>query len=212
MVSQLSRLMTTNLILRLGDLTLWRVSTSASPSGRAAAPSELLKGDCVRLHLPPDLPLLHAELTQFYYPGDLDFPLPPPCLLVTLNPVTVWFDLLTLVWLNSFTMNLQRSVASLQESLQLEDGDSGYADVKVELVMPRIIAAPRAEARTPHPWRPSSLQISASKISLSNYRTLDSGSRADLANTLDKFQQSPMFFGGSFPCSPSDPAIVNQKF
>ena len=58
-----------------------------------------------------DLPLLHAELTQFYYPGDLDFPLPPPCLLVTLNPVTVWFDLLTLVWLNSFTMNLQRSVA-----------------------------------------------------------------------------------------------------
>ena len=24
--------------------------------------------------------------------------------------------------------------------------------------------------------------------------------------------QSPMFFGGSFPCLPSDPAIVNQKF
>ena len=23
--------------------------------------------------------------------------------------------------------------------------------------------------------------------------------------------QSPMFFGGSFPCLPSDPAIVNQK-
>ena len=212
-VSQLSRMMTSNVIMRLGDLTLWRVSTSSSPSsGKSSQPSEMLKGDCVRLHLPPDLPLLHLELTTFYYPGDLDFPLPPPCLLMSLNPITVWFDLLTLLWLNSFSMNLQKSVASLQRSLQLEQGDAGYVDVKMELVMPRIIASPRSCVRSPHHWRPSSLQISASKISLSNFRSLESGSRADLANTLDKFQQSPMFFGGSFPCSPGDPGIVHEKF
>ena len=211
-VSQLSRLMTSNVILRLGDLTLWRVSTSSSAgSSKSSQPTEMLKGDCVRLHLPPDLPLLHLELTTFYYPGDLDFPLPPPCLLMSLNPVTIWFDLLTLLWLNSFTMNLQKSVASLQKSLQLEQGDAGYADVKVELVMPRIIASPRTNVQTPgaagmpHHLRPSSLQISASKISLSNFRSMESGSRADLANTLDKFQQYPMFFGG-------ETTIVHEKF
>ena len=208
-VSQLSRLMTSNVILRLGDLTLWRVSTSSSAgSGKSSQPTEMLKGDCVRLHLPPDLSLLHLELTTFYYPGDLDFPLPPPCLLMSLNPVTIWFDLLTLLWLNSFTMNLQKSVASLQKSLQLEQKDAGYADVKVELVMPRIIASPRSSVKTSgsqHQLRPSTLQISASKISLSNFRSMESGSRADLANTMDKFQQYPMFFGG-------EPVIVHEKF
>ena len=211
-VSQLSRLMTTNIVVRLADLTLWRVSTSSSPSGRPSQPQELLKGDCARLHLPPDLPLLHMELTQFYYPGDLDFPLPPPCLLLTVNPITVWLDVLTLIWLNSFALNLQKSVSMLQDSLQLEQGDAGYADVKVELVMPRIICAPRSAPRNPHPLRPSSLQISASKISLANYRSLETGSRADLATALDRFQQSSMFFGGSFPCQRSDPSIVCEKF
>ena len=212
-VSQLSRLMTTNIVLRLGDLTLWRVSTSSSPSGRSSQPTEMLKGDCVRLHLPPDLPLLHLELSQFYYPGDMDFPLPPPCLLLTVNPITVMFDVLTLVWLNAFALNLEKCVSSLQESFQQEEGDGGggYADVKVELVMPRIVASP-GPPRTPHPWRPSSLQISASKISISNYRSLDTGSRADLANALDKFQQSPLFFGGSFPSHSSDPSVVTEKF
>jgi len=211
-VSQLSRLMTTNIVVRLSDLTLWRVSTSSSPSGRASQPQELLKGDCARLHLPPDLPLLHMELTQFYYPGDLDFPLPPPCLLLTVNPITVWLDVLTFIWLNSFTLNLQKSVATLQESLQLEQGDAGYADVKVELVMPRIICSPKSPPRSTHTLRPSSLQISASKISLANYRSLETGSRADLATALDKFQQSAMFFGGSFPCNNTDPSIVCEKF
>lgn len=211
-VSQLSRLMTTNVVVRLADLTLWRVSTSSSPSGRASQPQELLKGDCARLHLPPDLPLLHMELTQFYYPGDLDFPLPPPCLLLTFNPVTVWLDVLTFIWLNSFALNLQKSVSSLQESLELEQSDAAYADVKVELVMPRIICSPRSPSRNPNPLLPSSLQISASKVSLSNYRSLETGSRADLATALDKFQQSSMFFGGSFPCRSSDPNIVCEKF
>lgn len=215
-VSQLSRMMTTNVILRLGDLTLWRVSTSSSPSSSgktSGQPLEMMKGDADRLHLPPDLPLIHLELTQFYYPGDLDFPLPPPCCLLTINPITVWFDLLTLVWINSFTMNLQKSVTSLQESLQMsEDNDNaGYIDIKLELLMPRIIASSRG-VKSPHPWRPSALQISASKVSLSNYRSLETGCRADLANNLDKFQQSPMFFGGSFPCSASDPCVVNEKF
>ena len=212
-VSQLARLMTSNIIMRLGDLTLWRVSTSSNPSSKKSSePLEMLKGDSIRLHLPRDLPLIHLELTQFYYPGDVDFPIPSPSLLMTLNPITVWFDLLTLVWLNSFSLNLQKSVTSLQESLQLEQNEGAYVDIKVEMLMPRLIVLPRSKPSNPHRWRPENLQISASKVSLSNYRSLEAGSRADLANTLDKFQQSTMFFGVSFPCSSSDPSVVCEKF
>ena len=40
------------------------------------------------------------------------------------------------------------------------------------------------------------------QISLSNYRSLETGSRADLATVLETFQQAPLFFGAEFPrCS-----------
>jgi hypothetical protein len=31
-----------------------------------------------------------------------------------MNPVTLWLDVLTIVWLNAFVLNLQKSVESLQ--------------------------------------------------------------------------------------------------
>jgi hypothetical protein len=55
-----------------------------------------------------------SPIAQFYYPGDLDFPLPPPALMLHMNPITVWLDVLTVVWLNAFVLNLQKSVESLQ--------------------------------------------------------------------------------------------------
>ena len=131
-VSQLSRMMVAAVVVRLADFTLWKVSTATPNPGRGqSVPSELVRGDMARLHLPPDLPLLHLELSNFYYPGHHDFPLPPPCLLLTANPITVWLDILTLVWLNAFTVNLQKSVAELQRSLQLDEGDASYANIKV---------------------------------------------------------------------------------
>ena len=136
-VSQLSRMMVAAVVVRLADLTLWKVSTATPNPGRgqSTVPSELVRGDMARLHLPPDLPLVHLELSTFYYPSQQDFPLPPPCLLLTANPITVWLDILTLVWLNAFTVNLQKSVAELQRSLQLDEGDASYANVKVTLLL-----------------------------------------------------------------------------
>ena len=52
---------------------------------------------------------------------------------------------------------------------------------------------------------------SFARVSLANYRSRDTGSRADLAAALDKFQQSSLFFGAAFPSRPSDPAVVHQK-
>ena len=46
---------------------------------------------------------------------------------------------------------------------------------------------------------------------MANYRSRDTGSRADLAAALDRFQQSSLFFGAAFPSRPTDPAVVHQK-
>ena len=47
---------------------------------------------------------------------------------------------------------------------------------------------------------------------MSNYRSLETGSRADLATVLDLFQQAPLFFGAEFPSKPQDVSVVCQKF
>jgi len=210
-VNQLSRLMTENVVVRLHDLSVWCVSCSSSPTNAGSKLQELVKGDQARLHLPQEFPLLHLELTSFYYPGDLDFPLPPPVLMVHLNPVTVWLDVPTLVWINAFMLNLQKSVQSLQASLELEQSES-YTNIKLEVLMPRVICGARMPQKIESPLKPDFLQIQASKISLANYRSLETGSRADLATVLDLFQRSPLFFGADFPSKPGDVNVVCQKF
>lgn len=216
-VAQLSRLMTTNVIVRLHDISLWRVATSSTPVATRSPPQELCRGDTARFSLPPDLPLVHMEFTQFYYPGDLDFPLPPPALMLYLNPITIWVDTLTLLWINAFTLNLQKSVTGLQASLAMEKSDSFYADVKAELLMPRIIycAGGRVPSHTEpgssNKERPVSLEIQASRITASNYRSQDTGNHADLAAILDKFQNSSLFFGAEFPALVGDTTVVCEK-
>jgi len=208
-VKQLSRLMTENFVVRLFDLTVYCVSTTSHSGAKLR---EMVKGDHGRLHIPEDLPFLHLEFTSFYYPGDLDFPLPPPCVMVHLNPFTVWLDILTLVWINAFILNLQKSVNSLQASLDLEQSDSLYADMKLEILMPRVIVGSNIKHKIPSDKKPSSLQVHASKISIANYRSLETGSRADLATVLELFQRSPMFFGAEFPSKPDDTPVVCEKF
>ncbi|XP_023344836.1 UHRF1-binding protein 1-like [Eurytemora carolleeae] len=211
-VNQLSRLMTENVVVRLYDISVWCVATSTSPSTAGSKLQELLKGDHARLHLPEDIPFLHLEFTSFYYPGDFDFPLPPPILMVHMNPLTVWLDVLTLVWINAFILNLQKSLESLQASLDIEKSETFYADIKLEMLMPRIVCGARMTHKIKSSLKPSSLQIHASKISIANYRSLETGSRADLVTVLELFQQSPLFFGAEFPSRPQDVSIVCQKF
>ena len=62
--------MTTNLIVRLKDFAMWKVSISKGKT----APQEFLSGDRQRYSLPEDMPVMHFEYTQFYYPGDMEFP------------------------------------------------------------------------------------------------------------------------------------------
>jgi hypothetical protein len=83
----MAKLMSSCVILRLEDFTLFRVSTSS----RKQAPKDFisskqfysknckltrsyLAGDKELYKLPVEMPLIHAEFTYFYYPDDVPFP------------------------------------------------------------------------------------------------------------------------------------------
>ncbi len=79
--------------------------------------------------------VMHFEYTQFYYPGDMDFPLPPPKLFAYFNPIQLSLDPFTVLWLNAFALNLQRSV----KILSVEQAEPPYLDVKLEAIMFRCV-------------------------------------------------------------------------
>ncbi|XP_065355354.1 bridge-like lipid transfer protein family member 3B isoform X2 [Calliphora vicina] len=114
-LDNLSKLMSSCVILRIEDFQLYRVTTS----GKKQMPKEFVSaqhkrkikpGDKDRYSFPAEMPILHAEFTYFYYPGDFIFPLPPSKVFVHINPLQVHFDLCSILWFNSFVLNLHESL------------------------------------------------------------------------------------------------------
>ena len=60
--------------------------------------------------------------------------MPPPKLFAYFNPILLNVEPLTLLWLNAFALNLQRSV----KLLSVEQTDPPYLDVKIEAIMFRV--------------------------------------------------------------------------
>ena len=202
LLGQFRKLMTTNLIVRLKDFAMWKVSISKGKT----APKEFLSGDRQRYSLPEDMPVMHFEYTQFFYPGNISFPLPPPKLFAYFNPIQLTLDPLTVLWLNAFALNLQRSV----KLLSLEQTEPPYLDVKVEAIMFRVVLDADEEnfQHSKQKDRPKSLHIHASRILASNYRSLDTGTKADLSKCLDFFRKSTFYTENSFPTISSDIPII----
>ncbi|XP_011137183.1 UHRF1-binding protein 1-like isoform X3 [Harpegnathos saltator] len=206
-LEQLAKLMTTCIIIRIDDFTLYKVTTTS----RNPIPKEFITGDRDRFCLPEEVTILHAEFTYYYYPGDITFPLPPPKFYVQLNPIQVNFDLCSCLWFNSFALNLHYSLMGKDKQLSHSSARLMYFDVKIEAILPRIVF----ESQQDYPNqkdRPKSLHLQTSRASITNVRSTERSSRADLAQCLNAFQMGQMFFGAEFPSKSGDFHVVTEKF
>ncbi|XP_065343901.1 bridge-like lipid transfer protein family member 3B isoform X3 [Cloeon dipterum] len=212
--SHLAKLMSSCVVLRLEDVTLFKVSTTS----RKQAPKEFLSSDKELYKLPEEMSLIHAEFTYFYYPDDIPFPLPPPQFYVYCNPVQIHFDMLTVLWLQSFGLYLLRTLSALTEnaSANTNTNDLFNIDVRMEAIMPRIIMSESSahEGVTSSRMqrdRPQFLQLQTSKITVTNIRSRTVGSRADLATCLNDLQQGELFFNSGFPTKEGDKSAVVER-
>ncbi|XP_014232860.1 UHRF1-binding protein 1-like isoform X2 [Trichogramma pretiosum] len=215
-LEQLAKLMTTCIVIRIDDFTLYKVTTSA----RKAAPKEFISaqsrkkhgsGDRERFYLPEDVNIIHAEFTYYYYPGDLNFPSPPPKFYVQLNPIQINFDLSSCLWFNSFLLNLYHSLMSNGSNMASANSNLMYFDVKIEAILPRVIF----ESQQDYPNqkdRPKSLHLQTSRATITNVRSSERSSRADLAQCLNAFQMGQLFFGTEYPNRPDDYNVISEKF
>ncbi|XP_016995913.2 bridge-like lipid transfer protein family member 3B isoform X3 [Drosophila takahashii] len=226
-LENLAKLMSSCVILRIEDFTLYRVTTS----GKKSMPKEFVSGDKDRYSFPAEMPIIHAEYTYFYYPGDFVFPLPPSKVFVHVNPIQVHFDLSSILWLNSFGLNLHESllrtsVGSQQQQLPRgsiasngtqmaaavnvdQEPNLMYMDVKVEAIMPRVVMEASLDSPSQKD-RPKTMQIQVSRFALTNIREMGS-SRADLAQALHSLQEGSLVFGSGFPSVEGDMCIVTDR-
>ncbi|XP_076289526.1 bridge-like lipid transfer protein family member 3B isoform X4 [Lasioglossum baleicum] len=206
-LEQLAKLMTTCIIIRIDDFTLYKVTTTS----RNPIPKEFITGERDRFYLPEEVTILHAEFTYYYYPGDITFPLPPPKFYVQLNPIQVNFDVCSCLWFNSFALNLHHSLMCKDKQATQTSTNLMYFDVKIEAILPRIVF----ESQQDYPNqkdRPKSLHIQTSRASITNVRSTERCSRADLAQCLNAFQMGQMFFSTEFPNKTDDSQVVTDKF
>nr|XP_018902773.1 PREDICTED: UHRF1-binding protein 1-like [Bemisia tabaci] len=206
---QFAKLMTTCIILRIADFNVHKVPFKRRSNSVSQA---FIKGDKEFHKFPAEMATVHVEFTYFYYPGDIAFPLPSPKFYVHANPICVYFDVLTVIWLNTFFLNLHQSLLTTETANQESAAALIYFDVIVEAIMARMVFESSQETSGQRD-RPKSLHFHVSRLSLTNNRSPDYGSaRADLAKCIHTYQLGSLFYGVDFPSSATDFHIITEKF
>ncbi|KAI5733207.1 hypothetical protein M8J76_008903 [Diaphorina citri] len=138
-----------------------------------------------------------------------------------LNPIQIIFDLITLLWLNAFTLNLHKNLMSTQAVTQATSSSEDtnklmYFDVKIEAIMMKLILDASTDDLPCRPHnrdRPRTLHGIVSRTTLTNTRSSDRGcSRADLAKCIHACQLGSLFYSSSFPAQAHDFHLVTDKF
>ncbi|KPJ06996.1 UHRF1-binding protein 1-like [Papilio machaon] len=161
--------------------------------------------------LPGDAGLLHAELTFFYYPGDVCFPVPSPKLYVQLSPVRVSVDVPSVVWLSAFLPHVGRALATATAA----EDQTSYIDVRTEAIMPKLVLEAGPEHVSQQRDRPKELHICTARATFTNVResprSNTAGTRADLASIISCLRRAAPH-GGQFPCMPDDLDPIHEQF
>lgn len=58
-------------VIKVEEFTIYQVSTADNKRNN---PQKFLSSDKKHLHLPPDMSVLHAEYTEYFFPEGIDFP------------------------------------------------------------------------------------------------------------------------------------------
>lgn len=142
--------------------------------------------------------------------------MPPSKAYIHINPVQINFHLDSVLWLNSFALNLHESLLRTSVAANASDDTKPsnepsfmYMDVKLEAIMPRVIieAAPNGPMQRD---RPKIMQIQVSRLALTNIRE-NGSSRADLANALHSLQEGSLVFASGFPSKMDDLNVVTDR-
>ncbi|XP_019714600.1 UHRF1-binding protein 1-like, partial [Hippocampus comes] len=66
-----TQLMSSSVVLRMADFSIYQVSTADQ---RRSSPKTMISCNKKSLYLPPEMPAVHVEFTEYYFPDGKDYP------------------------------------------------------------------------------------------------------------------------------------------
>lgn len=205
-------LMSSCFILRLEEYCIYKVSTSTT--SRKFAHQKFLAYDKVSLVLPPDMKSIHFEMTYYYFPGDITLPVPTPNIFAHFGPLQLTYDETTLLWLNTFLLNLAKCIKEASNSPSSSSVQSFLLslNIRTELLMPQVII-PSDKVYPKQIERPKALHLQASRIIVTNCRIGDHASHLHLSECLESLSHGSMFFNRTkYPWKEGDLNPIAEKF
>ncbi|KAK0396390.1 hypothetical protein QR680_001702 [Steinernema hermaphroditum] len=171
------QLQTEAIVVRIDDIDVKCVSVQSTK--RDALLSFFSSNAKSRLSLPSNLPIFHLELCNFFYPASQSYPLPPTSAHIQLGPFNLLLDTQTLRWMAYMLGDIS---SALEGGLDSQNSENPQVDVRVDLLMPKIIVpscAPEGDSRYPKRF-----VISTSTLALSNCASCEPNSLAGFLSNL----------------------------
>ncbi|XP_046873635.1 UHRF1-binding protein 1-like isoform X1 [Hypomesus transpacificus] len=200
-----TQLMSSSVVLRIADFSIYQVSTADQ---RRSSPRTMVSCNKKSLYLPAEMPAIHVEFTEYYFPDGKDYPIPCPNLYVQLNALQLVLDPRSLVWLNLFGLDLKQSLEQFMELYKLDDSQKSeeHVDIRVDGLMLKLVVPAERDPSAPADL-PRSVSVQTSEMVASNTRHPASCSRSQLEALLQAFREEAFFSSASFPrSSPSSAA------
>uniref|UniRef100_A0A3Q2U2N4 Bridge-like lipid transfer protein family member 3B n=1 Tax=Fundulus heteroclitus TaxID=8078 RepID=A0A3Q2U2N4_FUNHE len=207
-----TQLMSSSIVLRMADFSIYQVSTADQ---RRSSPKTMISCNKKSLYLPPEMPAIHVEFTEYYFPDGKDYPIPCPNLYAQLNALQLVLDPRSLVWINLFALDLRQSLEQFMEIYKLNDSQKPdeHVDIRVDGLMLKVVVPTDQDASCPADL-PRSISIQTSEMVATNTRHPSNCTRSHLEALLQAFEGEAFFSPSfcSFPRSPSSVAILHPVF
>uniref|UniRef100_A0A8C9YYG5 Bridge-like lipid transfer protein family member 3B n=1 Tax=Sander lucioperca TaxID=283035 RepID=A0A8C9YYG5_SANLU len=207
-----TQLMSSSVVLRMADFSIYQVSTADQ---RRSSPKTMISCNKKALYLPPEMPAIHVEFTEYYFPDGKDYPIPCPNLYVQLNALQLVLDPRSLVWINLFTLDLRQSLEQFMEIYKLSDSQKPeeHVDIKVDGLMLKLVIPTNWDASCPADL-PRSISVQTSEMVATNTRHPANCTRSHLEALLQAFEEEPFFSPcfSSFPRSSSSLPLLHPVF
>ncbi|XP_016520258.1 bridge-like lipid transfer protein family member 3B isoform X3 [Poecilia formosa] len=207
-----TQLMSSSFVLRMADFSIYQVSTADQ---RRSSPKTMISCNKKSLYLPPEMPAIHVEFTEYYFPDGKDYPIPCPNLYAQLNALQLVLDPRSLVWINLFALDLRQSLEQFMQIYKLNDSQKPdeHVDIKVDGLMLKLVVPTEPDASYAADL-PRSVSIQTSEMVATNTRHPPNCTRSHLEALLQAFEGEPFFSPSfsTFPRSPSSLPVLHPVF
>ncbi|XP_041819780.1 UHRF1-binding protein 1-like isoform X3 [Chelmon rostratus] len=207
-----TQLMSSSVVLRMADFSIYQVSTADQ---RRSSPKTMISCNKKSLYLPTEMPAIHVEFTEYYFPDGKDYPIPCPNLYVQLNALQLVLDPRSLVWINLFALDLRQSLEQFMEIYKLSDSQKPdeHVDIKVDGLMLKLVIPTDRDTSCPADL-PRSISVQTSEMVATNTRHPANCTRSHLEALLQAFEEEPYFSPtfSSFPRSSSSLPLLHPVF